>query len=70
MYDFYRCETLSFILREEFRLGKFENRMLRRIFERKQEEIKGMKIKLHNESIHGLYSALNIIGMIKSIRIN
>jgi hypothetical protein len=37
----YGCETLSLILREEHRLRVFENRMLRRIFGRKRDEVTG-----------------------------
>jgi hypothetical protein len=35
----YACETWSLILREEHRLQVFENRMLRRIFGPKREEV-------------------------------
>ena len=34
----YGCETWSLTLREERRLRVFENRVLRRIFERKRDE--------------------------------
>jgi hypothetical protein len=36
-------------LREEHRLTVFENRVLRRIFELKRDEVKGEWRKLHNE---------------------
>jgi hypothetical protein len=43
------CETLSLTLREEHRLRAYENRVLRRIFEPKRNEVKGGWRKLHNE---------------------
>jgi hypothetical protein len=43
----------------------FENRVLRRIFGPKREEITGGWTKLHSEKLHDLYSSSNIIGMIK-----
>jgi len=46
----------------------FENRVLRRIFGSKRDEIKGEWIKLHNEKLNDLYSSPNIIRMIKSRR--
>jgi hypothetical protein len=39
--DLYRCETWPLTLREEHRLRAFENRMLRRIFGLKRDEVKG-----------------------------
>jgi hypothetical protein len=45
----YGCETLSLTLREEHRLRVFENRVLRRIFGPKRDEVTGGWIKLHNE---------------------
>jgi hypothetical protein len=55
-------------LREEHRLKLFENRVLRRIFEPKWDEIIESRRKLHNEELHNLYSSPNIIRMIKSRR--
>jgi hypothetical protein len=46
----------------------FENRVLRRIFEPKRDEVMGDWRKLHNEELHNLYSSPNIIRMIKSRR--
>jgi hypothetical protein len=62
----YRCGTWSLILREEHRLRVFENRVLRRIFGPKRDEVKGDWWKLHNEELHNLYSSPNIIRMIRS----
>jgi hypothetical protein len=42
----------------------FENKMLRRIFGLKRDEVMGGWRKLHNEELHNLYSSLNIIRMI------
>jgi hypothetical protein len=47
----------------------FENRVLRRIFGPKRDEVTGGFRKLHNEELHSLYSSLSIIRMIKSRRI-
>jgi hypothetical protein len=47
----------------------FENRVLRRIFVLKRDEIVGGWRKLHNEELHNLHSSPNIIRMIKSRRI-
>jgi hypothetical protein len=59
------CETLSLALREKHRLKAFENRLLRRIFGSKRQEIIGDWRKLHNDKLHNLHSSLNIIRMIK-----
>jgi hypothetical protein len=44
----------------------FENRVLRRIFVPKRDEVTGGWRKLHNEELHNLYSSPNIIRIIKS----
>jgi hypothetical protein len=64
----YGCETWSLTLREEHRLRVFENKVLRRIFGRKRDEMTGGWRKLHNEELHNLYSSPSIITMIKSRR--
>jgi hypothetical protein len=56
---------LSLTLREEHRLRVFENRVLRRIFGPKRDEVTGWR-KLHNEELHSLYSSPSIIRVIKS----
>jgi hypothetical protein len=58
------CETL----REERRLGVFENRVLRRIFGPKRVEVTGEWRNLHNEELHDLYSSPSIIRIIKARR--
>jgi hypothetical protein len=46
----------------------FENRVPRRIFEPKRDELTGGSGKLHNEELHGLYSSPSIIRVIKARR--
>jgi hypothetical protein len=46
----------------------FENRVLRRIFEPKRDEVTGRWRKLHNEELRNLYSSPSIISMINSRR--
>jgi hypothetical protein len=55
-------------LREERRLRLFENRVLRRIFGSKRDEVMGEWRKLHNEELNGLYSLPNIVRVIKARR--
>jgi hypothetical protein len=63
------CGTWSLTLREEHRLRVFENRVLRRIFGPKRDEVTGDWRKLHNEELHNLYSSPNIIRMMRSRRV-
>jgi hypothetical protein len=42
-----------------------ENRVLRRIFGPKRDEVTGDSRKLHNEQLHNLYSSPNIIDQVK-----
>jgi hypothetical protein len=53
---------------EERRLRVFENRVLRRIFGPKRNEITGEWKKLHNEELHDLYSSPTIVRVITSRR--
>ena len=64
----YGCETWSLTLREERRLRVFENRVLRRLFGLKRDEVTGGWRKLHYEELNNLYSSPNIVGVIKSRR--
>jgi len=63
----YGCETWSPTLREERRLRVFENRVLRRIFGPKRDEVIEWR-KLHNEEPNDLYAFPNIVRVIKSRR--
>jgi hypothetical protein len=56
----YGCETWSLTLREECRLRVFENRMLKRKFGTKRDEVTGEWRKLHNEELTNPYSSPNI----------
>jgi len=62
----YGCETWSLILRKECRQSVFENRVLRRIFGPKRNEVQGEWRKLHNEELNDLYCSHNTIREIKS----
>jgi hypothetical protein len=48
----------------------FENRVLRRIFEPKRDEVTGEWRKLHSKELHNLYSSPNIIRQIKARRMS
>jgi hypothetical protein len=60
----YGCETWFLTSREERRLRVFENRVLRRIFGPKRDEITEEWTKLHNEELNDLYSSPNIFRVI------
>jgi hypothetical protein len=62
----YGCESWSLALREECRLRVFENKVLRRIFGPKRDEVTGDWRGLHNKELYALYSSPNIIRVIKS----
>jgi len=64
----YGCETWPLTLSEERRLRVFENRMVRRIFGHKREEVVGSWRRLHDEELHDLYASLSIIRVMKSRR--
>jgi hypothetical protein len=59
-------ETLT--LREERRLRVFENRVLRRVFGPKRDEVTGKWRKLNNKELNDLYSLPNIVLVVKSRR--
>jgi hypothetical protein len=64
----YGCETWSQTLREGHRLRVFENRVLRRIFGPKRDEVTGEWRKLHSKELHDLNCSPSTIGIIKSSR--
>jgi hypothetical protein len=57
----YGCQTWSLTLREERRLKVFENRVLRRIFGSKREEVTRELRKLRNEELNDMCSSPNIV---------
>ena len=64
----YGCETWSLTLRKGRRLRVFENRVLRRMFGPKRDEVTGEQKSLHNEILYALCTSQNNIRVIKSIR--
>jgi hypothetical protein len=64
----YGCKTWSLTLREEHRLGEFENKVLKMIFGPKRDEVTGEWRKLHDEEIRDLFSSPRIIRIMKSRR--
>jgi len=61
----YGCETWLLTMREERRLRVSENRVLRRIFGPKRDEVTGEWRKLYNEGLNDLYCSLNVVRVIK-----
>jgi len=55
-------------LREEHRLRVFENRVLKRMFGPKRDEVTRECRKLHNDELNNLYSSPNIAWVIKVIK--
>jgi hypothetical protein len=64
----YGCETWSLILREEHRLWVFENRVFRKIFGPKRNDITKDWRKLHHEELNDLYSSPTLVRVLKSRR--
>ena len=64
----YGCETWWLTLRDERRLRVFENRVLRKVFGPKRDEVTGEWRKLHNEELSDLYPLPNIVRVVKSRR--
>jgi len=59
------CETWSLTLRDERRLRVFEERVLRRIFGPRRDEVTKEWRKLHNEELNDLYCSPNVVRVIK-----
>ena len=57
-------------MREKHRLRVLENRVLRRLFVSKRDEVRGEWRRLHNKELYALYSSPNIIRVIKSTILN
>ena len=66
----YGCETWSLTWREERRLRVFENRVLRRMYGPKRDEITREWRKLHDEELNNLYFSPDLVRAIKSRRIS
>jgi hypothetical protein len=64
----YGCETWSLMLREERRMRVFENRVLRKMFGPKRDEVTWEWRKVHNEEHNVLYCSPNIVCLFKSGR--
>ncbi|KAJ4438178.1 hypothetical protein ANN_14117 [Periplaneta americana] len=65
----YGCETWTLTLREDHRLRVFENKVLRKIFGAKRDEVTGEWRKLHNTELYALFSSPDIIRNLKSRRL-
>jgi hypothetical protein len=65
-FVFYGCETWSLTLKEERRLRVLKNRVLRRIFGPRRDEVRCEWRKLHDEQLNDPYYSLNILRVIKS----
>jgi hypothetical protein len=62
----YGCKTCSLTLKEEHRLRAFENKVLRRIFGPRRDEVTGGWRKLHNGELRELYSSPSFIRIMKA----
>ena len=61
----YGYETWSLTMREKRRLMMLKNRVLKRVFRPKRDEVTEERRRLHNEELYDLYSLPNIILVIK-----
>jgi hypothetical protein len=62
------CENWSLTFRKKYRLRVFENRVLKKMFGPKGDEVTGGWRRLHNEELRDLYSSPSVIRIIKSKR--
>jgi len=57
----YECASWSLTFREDLSLRVFENRVWRRIFGPKKDEVTGEWRELHTEELNDMYSPPNIV---------
>jgi len=69
IYIYTHTHTHVYTTSVERRLRVFENRVLRRVFGPKRDEVTGKWRKLHKEELRDLYSLPNIVRVVKSRRI-
>jgi hypothetical protein len=62
----YGCKTCSLTLKEEHRLRAFQNKVLRRLFGTRRDEVTGGWRKLHNGELRDLYSSPSFIRIMKA----
>jgi hypothetical protein len=62
----YGFETWSLTVREEYGQSVLVNRLLRKVFGSKSEEVVRRRRKLHNEEVYDYYFSSNIIWVITS----
>ena len=65
----YGCESWSTTLADEHKLHVFENKVLRKIYGPKRDEMTGEWRRLHNEELHGLYDSPDVVKIMKSRRL-
>ena len=63
------CESWSTTLADEQKLRVFENKVLRKIYGPKRDEMTGEWRRLHNEELHGLYDSPDVVRIMKSRRL-
>jgi hypothetical protein len=69
IFVLYGYKTLSVTWKEERRLRVFKNRVMRRIFGPKSDDVTWEWKRLHNKEFHALYSSPNIIHLVKERRL-
>ena len=65
----YGCESWSTTLADKHKLRVFENKVLRKIYGPKRDEMTGEWRRLHNEELHGLYDSPDVVRIMKSRRL-
>ncbi|KAJ4444158.1 hypothetical protein ANN_05947 [Periplaneta americana] len=64
----YGCETWTLTLREEHRLRVFENKVRRKIFGAKRDDVTGEWRKLHNTELYALYSSPDVVVITEDVQ--